>query len=266
MSAYQDFENYFAGINDLCCTLNLLNWDSNTQMPGGGASTRSFQIATLASIAQQKLASDETLKRIEAAEKEIAGEPPDGYRSRALSQARDAYMTSIRIPLDLVTRINELKVSAQQAWIQARNEKNYSIFEPYLKKIVEMNQRMADAIGYTDVPYDALLDRYEPGITLSLLRSLFKDLKAGLDPILDLAKSSSPPHTDFLFRDYPEDLQRKFGMEIVRKFGYDFQRGRLDIAVHPFEVSFTRQDVRITTRYKRNFLPAAIFGMFHECG
>jgi Zn-dependent M32 family carboxypeptidase len=48
--------------------------------------------------------------------------------------------------------------------------------------------------------------------------------------------------------------------------GYDLQRGRLDSTVHPFEVSFTRDDVRITTRYNRNFLPASLFGTAHETG
>ena len=36
--------------------------------------------------------------------------------------------------------------------------------------------------------------------------------------------------------------------------------------MHPFEVSFTREDVRITTRYNRNFLPASLFGTAHETG
>ena len=36
--------------------------------------------------------------------------------------------------------------------------------------------------------------------------------------------------------------------------------------MHPFEVSFTRDDVRITTRSNRNYLPASLFGTAHEIG
>ena len=36
--------------------------------------------------------------------------------------------------------------------------------------------------------------------------------------------------------------------------------------MHPFEVSFTRDDVRITTRSNRNYLPASLFGTAHETG
>jgi len=53
---------------------------------------------------------------------------------------------------------------------------------------------------------------------------------------------------------------------MAQAFGYDLDHGRLDTTVHPFEISFTRDDVRITTRYKSNYLPAALFGTLHETG
>jgi carboxypeptidase Taq len=60
--------------------------------------------------------------------------------------------------------------------------------------------------------------------------------------------------------------QRAFGLSMAARLGYDLARGRLDTTVHPFEVSFTRNDVRITTRYSSNYLPASIFGTAHEIG
>ena len=48
--------------------------------------------------------------------------------------------------------------------------------------------------------------------------------------------------------------------------GYDLDLGRLDTTVHPFEVSFTRQDVRITTRVNEHWMPACLFGSLHEAG
>jgi carboxypeptidase Taq len=107
---------------------------------------------------------------------------------------------------------------------------------------------------------------YEPGETAASLKDLFKEVRAGLLPILDAARSRPQPRSDFLFRDFPEEGQRAFGLSLTEKLGYDLQRGRLDTTVHPFEVSFTRNDVRITTRYNRNYLPASIFGTAHETG
>ena len=57
-----------------------------------------------------------------------------------------------------------------------------------------------------------------------------------------------------------------FGLEVARAFGYDLERGRLDVSLHPFEISFTRNDVRITTRYQSDFLTMSLFGTLHETG
>jgi carboxypeptidase Taq len=246
--------------------MNVMNWDSNTQMPKEGAATRGLQTAALARITYERFTSDKTIALIEAAKREMAQGQFNVFQERALQQAEKAFRVTRSIPVELISQVNALKATAQQAWIQARKENDFALFEPYLEQVVHLNRKLADAIGYQDAPYDALLERYEPGMTLALLAKIFGQLKAGLKPILSTAAAAAQPRVDFLSRDYPETLQREFGLEIIRKFGYDMQRGRLDIAVHPFEISFTRQDVRITTRYKRDFLPAAIFGLFHESG
>jgi carboxypeptidase Taq len=91
-------------------------------------------------------------------------------------------------------------------------------------------------------------------------------LRPGLKTILEEALGRPRPRTDFLRRDFPESGQREIALSFARSFGYDLGRGRLDTTVHPFEISFTREDVRITTRYRRNYLPPALFGAMHEAG
>lgn len=109
MSAYDEFTAHIAKINDLCCVLNLLTWDSRTQMPDGGTETRGYQISTVAGVAQEMFTSPKTLQLIDAAEKEVAGEPEDSYRVRAVKYAREHYEIARRIPASVVTDINELK-------------------------------------------------------------------------------------------------------------------------------------------------------------
>lgn len=267
MSAYDEFVAHIAKINDLCCVLNLLTWDSRTQMPDGGTETRSYQISTVAGVAQEMFTNPKTLALINAAEKEVAGEPEDSYRVRAVKYAREHYEIACRIPASVVTELNELKTISQAVWIEARQKNDFKMFAPYLAKMVGLQQKIAEAIGYKEHPYDALLVRYEPGMTARRLKELFAELKAGLTPILERAKSYPEERHDFLTeRVYPADKQKAFATEISRKFGYDFNRGRIDLTVHPFEISFTRQDVRITTRYDENYAPQALFGLFHETG
>jgi len=182
-------------------------------------------------------------------------------------QAREAYDLARRVPIELMTAIAELKTVSQQTWAEAKAASDFPRFAPYLAKMLDLQRQMADAIGYREHPYDALLLRYEPGMTAARLKALFAALREGLLPLLQhIGDRGDAARADFLDRDYPEDAQRAFALEMAAKFGYDLNRGRLDRAVHPFEISFTRNDVRITTRYNRRYMPAALFGTLHETG
>jgi carboxypeptidase Taq len=48
--------------------------------------------------------------------------------------------------------------------------------------------------------------------------------------------------------------------------GYDFDHGRLDVAVHPFCGGAGPTDVRITTRYKEDQFTGSLLAMVHETG
>ena len=69
-----------------------------------------------------------------------------------------------------------------------------------------------------------------------------------------------------LARDYPVDAQEQFGKAAAATFGFDFDRGRLDVTAHPFCTTLGPHDCRITTRYDRNFFNSAFFGILHEAG
>lgn len=255
-----------AAVNDVLNATSVLTWDSRTMMPAGGAETRGHQIATLTRIARDLLLSSETERALEEAEKAIDGFAEDSAERRIVRQTRHAVEHHKRVPAALIQERAALRTVAQAAWIEARSKSEFPIFAPYLAKTVELSRAYADCIGWTDHPYDAMVSIYEPGESAASLKSLFGELRSGLMPVLDRVRSRPQPRSDFLFRDYPEEGQRAFGFSLAEKLGYDFQRGRLDTTVHPFEVSFTRNDVRITTRYNRNYLPASVFGTAHETG
>jgi carboxypeptidase Taq len=267
MTAYQDFTDHIAELSDILNALSVLKWDARTQMPPGGAVTRGSQLATLSRLAQQHFISDKTARLLDAAEAEIAGEDPDSYRVRAVGQTRQAYDILQRIPLDLVGEKAALEPVSEGVWAEAKANDDFASFAPYLQKQLDLAKRQADAVGYEDHPFDALVFEYEPSMTAAKLRVLFEDLKAGVLPLLAKIVAADRPLKDDLWRhDYPLDKQKLFGLEMAQKFGYDLTRGRLDIAPHPFEISFTRQDVRITTRYDSKYLPMALYGTLHETG
>ena len=255
-----------ATVSDLLCALNLLVWDSRTMMPEGGTDSRGQQIATLTRLARDTLADDATLRALEGAEREVEKLPPEADAREAVRQIRHAVETHRRVPAALIERRAAVRAAANAAWIEARAASDFSIFKPLLAETVANTREYADALGWSAHPYDALLGLYEPGETVASLRVLFGELRAGLQPILAKAVARPKPPEDILRRHFPVAKQLEVAARFAERFGYDMRRGRLDTTVHPFEISFTRGDVRITTRCNHRFLSPALFGALHETG
>lgn len=267
MTGYLEFEQHIAELNDILNAISILKWDARTQMPSGGAQTRGYQLATLSKVAQEHFISDKTLRLLDAAEDEVAGEDPDSYRVRAVRQTRQYYDIIQRLPIELVEKKAALEPVSEGVWHEAKQTNNFALFAPYLQQQVDLARQQADAIGYDEHPFDALVFEYEPSVTASKLRVLFEALKEGVLPLLRAIVERGRTTEHLLWtHEYPIDKQKAFGLEIAQRFGYDLNRGRLDIAPHPFEISFTRQDVRITTRYSKTYFPMAFYGTLHETG
>jgi carboxypeptidase Taq len=263
---YTAFLERMGEVNDLLNAESILKWDARTMMPPGGAGTRAKQLATLTVVARNHLVADETRRLLDLAETET-GSLPDGSVERTIcAQVRAAIDYHLRIPSALVQKRAEVGSIGQHIWAKARAEDDFASFIPVLEETVALNQEMAECIGYEEHPYDALMYRFEPGETVRSLQPLFAALREGLIPLVRAIGEKEPPRDDFLATPYPVDEQLAFALKMSRKLGYDTQRGRLDLTVHPFEISFTRNDVRITTRVSDDWMPKCLFGTLHETG
>lgn len=263
---YGAFLERMGVINDVLCAESMLAWDARTMMPPGGAETRAKQLATLTVLARDHLVADESRRLLEKAEAEIANLPEGSVERTICAQVREAIDYHLRIPSALVHKRAEVGAIGQEVWAKARADSDFASFMPVLEETVELNKEMAECIGYDEHPYDALMHRFEPGETVASLQPLFAALREGLTPLLNAIGEKESPRVDFLQRSYPVDGQLGFALKMARKLGYDTDRGRLDLTVHPFEISFTRNDVRITTRVNDEWMPKSLFGTLHETG
>ena len=263
---YTAFLERMGEVNDLLCAESILSWDERTMMPPGGAPTRAKQVATLTVFAREHLVSDDTRRLLDEAEAEVADLPEDSVERVICAQAREAIDYHLRIPAALVHKRAEVGSMGQHIWAKARADSDFAAFVPVLEETVDLNREMAECIGYDDHPYDALMIRFEPGETVASLQPLFAALREGLLPLVRAIGEKDPPRVDFLQRPFPVDKQLEFALKMARKLGYDTDRGRLDLTVHPFEISFTRNDVRITTRVNDEWMPKSLFGTLHETG
>ena len=267
MTAYDDFAEHIAEYNDLLNILNVLKWDMRTKMPASGARTRGAQLATLTKLAKAFFVSDKTERLLDAAESQIANDDSDIYRTRALQQTRRSYQMQKHIPDELVGNIAAASAESELVWVNARSQNDFATFAPYLRQMLGLHIQLAQLIGFDDHPFDALIAKYEPGMTAARLKQIFGDLKAGILPLLEkIVATDVKMPVDLWQADYDIPTQKQLCLELAEIIGYDFGRGRLDITTHPFAVSFTREDVRITTRYDRHYLPMSFFATLHEAG
>ena len=263
VSALRD---HLAPIQDLKNAAAVLAWDQETVMPDGGAEARAQQLSTLQSMAHERFAADETGELLDRAAEAI--DDPDAPTDDAslVRVTRRDYDRARRVPASLVAALSKATSEAKQAWKRARTEDDFTIFAPHLERLVELSVEQAEAIGYEDEPYDALLEEYEPGLRTAEVADTFATLREDLVPLVDAIADAPQLDDDPLHGSFPQDKQEAFGTQVLREMGYDDERGRQDVSAHPFTTSFAPDDVRITTRYDEQFFPSAFFSMVHEGG
>src|ERR671921_588852 len=263
-SAYELLKNRLATMSDLRSTKSLLFWDQQTYMPGGGVAGRAEQVATLSRLAHEMLTDDETKSLLDA-----SGEPdPSSEEGALLRRALRDYERTTKLPAELVAETSRATALAEPDWVRAREESDWPLFAPHLERILDLKREAAEALGYEDHPYDALLDAYEPGAEKARLEVMFKELKEGILPLIRavVAKGDGKDRAAPLSGAFGEARQEEFGRAVISAFGYDWERGRQDSSVHPFCINFGPGDVRITTRFDGSWLAPALFGTMHEAG
>jgi carboxypeptidase Taq len=243
----------------------VLSWDQETYMPEAGSPTRAEQMARIAGLAHEMFISSETGRLLDEAR--ASDSPKAGIDEDVVRVTRRDFDLADRIPPTLIAALHRQAALAHPIWVHAREHNDFSAFAPVLEKTVELTREMAEHIGYSDRPYDALLELHEPGMTANQLDDVFADLKRVQVPLVAAIAKRAQPHEDApLHGRFDEQRQEEFALRMIRSFGYDLTRGRLDRVVHPFETAFSRDDVRLTTRYDESNLADSLFSTLHEAG
>ncbi len=255
-----------AEIADLGKAAAVLGWDQQVNMPPAGAAARGNQLALLGRLAHERATSPELGKLLEDLRAEAAHLDPDSDEARLIKVASRDYEKATRVPADFVVEMTQVTTQAFQAWVEARQKADFAMFRPHLEKIIELTHRYIGFFPPAEHPYDVLLDNYEPGMKTAEVKAIFDALRPQQVALIRQIRQQSQVDDSFLHQPFDEKKQWDFGVEVITKFGYDWQRGRQDKAPHPFTTSFSINDVRITTRVDPNFLNPMLFGTIHECG
>ena len=253
-------------ISDLNNAGAVLGWDQATYMPKGGAAARARQGATLSRLAHEKF-TDPTLGTLLDG---LAGyehsQPYEFDDASLIRVVRRDYEKATKVPSDFVSRWSEMGSASYDAWTRARPDNDFATMRPYLEKALDFSRRFADYLGPYAHIADPLIDGPDEGMTVATVRALFTELRAELVPIVRVIADQPVADDSCLRGAFPEQKQLDFGLIPIKRFGYDFDRGRLDKTHHPFCTKFSAGDVRITTRVRENEIGEALFSTLHEAG
>ena len=265
--AYQRLAEHSKETALLGSSIAVLHWDQRTQIPRKGHAHRVGQLAFLAKI-RHKMVTDpiigEMLAMVEGSELTNDLLSVEAVNIR---EWRRYYDRAVKISQELAVALARASAEGQAVWEQARPKNDWDSFKPYLERIVSLKREQAEAIGYEQEPYDALLDGYEQGETARDLEPIFRRLRPALVGLLERIKGSSRVIDASLSKLlFPIQDQESFAKTVAIRIGYDMDAGRLDVSAHPFTTGIGPGDVRITTRYRENSFSESFFGVIHEAG
>jgi carboxypeptidase Taq len=245
----------------------LLQWDERTYLPTAGGAYRAEQITYMSGQIHRRKTDARVGEWLADLRGSSLAEDSHSESGTTIRQLTREYEKLVKLPARLVEELARATVLGQQAWGEARQNNDFVSFQPRVQKIVDLKREQAEAIGYATVPYDALLDDFEPDESTERVAEVLAGLREELVPLVAaVAESERQAPVEILKRDYPTSKQESFGTQAASRLGFDFQRGRLDVTSHPFCTGLGPDDCRILTRYDEEFFPSGFFSILHEAG
>ncbi len=268
--AYQELAAFSMRIHTYGSILSLLHWDQETYMPPGGITPRSQQIAQLSSLIHEEKTGLKFKSYLEKLVSLSTGKPKiKGLSIAQLAAVREwrrEFLKDTKLPTSFVETFSTVTSEATPIWAEAKKTNNFKLFAPFLDKILALNRKKADILGFSDHPYDALLETYEPCMTTSRVGTIFDGLQKELKGLLK--KIAARPQIDnrFLQREVSDEKQLAIGRLTLSKLPMDIAYTRLDLSSHPFSTALHPHDSRITTRIIPCAFMSNIFSILHEAG
>lgn len=187
--------------------------------------------------------------------------------NREIKLAKKDVDDIIKFSKEEIMEFSLAQMEGNDYWLKAKEKKDYSIFKPYLLKLIELSKVRANRKNPNINPYDVLLDEYEEGMNIKKYDEFFKLIKKELVPLIKkINKKKNYINDSFLYKIYPIDKQEIF-MDIVKKYiNFDPSWGYMGVSEHPYTMGISRNDVRVTTNYDIDNITGAFYSIVHECG
>ena len=257
MTAYDDVMAHVRQTEALAQISGRLGWDQQTVMPRGANAQRSEEMAALEDVLHARRTDPRLGEWLDKAE------ASDPVAAANLRELRRDYARNTKVPARLAAELARITPLSQTAWEEARLAGDVAAFLPWLKQMIALRREEGQAIAAGGDPYDALMADYEPETGSDTVAATFARMRPRLVALREAILGADTPPA--LTGHFPQEGQLRLARRLAEHFGYDFTRGRIDLAVHPFS-SGSGEDVRITTRVLVEEPFNCLYSTIHEVG
>jgi len=260
--SYEEFEKEVNILVNLNQAASFLNWDEEVMMPENGVEPRSKQKSSLSKVRHDRLTSDRLGELIDSVDEDSLDENQVA-NLREIKRDREKMLD---VPGELIQKISQKESECVDVWKKAKENEDFEMFAEELRELVELKREYAAALNEDEEPYKVLYQDYEPYLSFERMKSILKELKDGLNPLIDEIKDSDADLTTDAFEgDFEREKEMDVNREIVEEMGFPEEKGRLDVSAHPFTLG-NSFDSRITTRIIEGDLTGSIMPTIHEGG
>jgi carboxypeptidase Taq len=261
MKKYKEFEEHLKKLNYLNSASALLSWDQEVYLPADAAEHRAQTLSYLSSLQHETFCS---AKFGNLMEELLNLKKLTEIQRLNVEKTYQDWKESTLVPSEYVRRSSYASAIAFEAWHRAKNSNDFSLFAPHLQKVVDLQKERLKYTKWKGKIYDGLLEEYEKGLKMETLDSLFSRVKEELIPLSK--KATEQTSSTFPLRGkFSAASQRSYNLDLLKRIGYDLNRGRLDESVHPFSTAMHPTDSRITTNFDDKNL-SSVWSTMHEAG
>lgn len=260
---YSKLSQHFQKISHFEHLSALGDWDQATMMPSGGSEARGAAMAELAGHIHELKTADFIEETLNLAADEVL----NIEQAANLREMQYQYFQANIVPASLVQSKTQLAYQCEHAWRVQRKNNDWQGFKPNLEALITLVREEAAirAQAQNIPPYDALLSKFEPGMTTRRLEKVFGSLKSWLPQMITQVQADQLNDLKVAIPSFSAEKQEALGRDVMSFLGFDFTQGRLDTSSHPF-CGGVPGDIRLTTRFDETDFTQGLMGVIHETG
>ncbi|OQY47149.1 MAG: carboxypeptidase [Anaerolineaceae bacterium 4572_78] len=263
---YQELKNRLAEISHINSAIALLTWDQSTYMPPKAGLARGKQLANLTKIAHEKSTDAELGKLLDELQTYSDSLDYDSDEASLIRVTRRNYEHAVKVPVPLMAEQSNHSTITFEMWKEAHEKNDFSLVQPYLEKTLDISRRIANCFPNYDHIADPLISFMDYGLKATEIKKLFATLREELVPLVESITAQPETDDSCLRQFFHGDKQLMFSRHVSKRYGYDLERGRQDLAPHPFVIKVAANDVRLTSRFKERYLAENVLSTMHETG